>query len=420
VAADVPPLGYRAFVPVTAEAESSAAVRHEAASATLENDYLKATFDADRGVIRSLVDKRTGRELVEGDQGHGLGQYLYERFDDGQVQAFVQAYVKISAAWASNELGKPNLPPPGKVPYRAESPKGGRLSFEMSPAAGTAVCRLPAGDALPHAVTTRFTVPANEPWLEIEMTLHDKPADPWPEAGWICLPFKVESPQFRLGRLGSIIDPVRDIVPGANRHLLGLNTGLAVFDETGQGAGVCALDHPLVSLGEPGCWKFSKDYVPRRGRVFVNLFNNQWTTNFRLWNEGTWTSRVRVWPIGKYAAAESLAVPSLEARYPFVAAWAEGAAGRLPATHTGIEVSRRGVLVSALRAQNGGIMLRLWEHGGARGPCDVRLPDGLSAARARAVDLRNRAQGQPIPISEGKFSFGLTGFEPRSFFLSKE
>ena len=46
------------------------------------------------------------------------------------------------------------------------------------------------------------------------------------------------------------------------------------------------MDSPLVSLDEPGCWKYSLDFVPKRPSVYVNLFNNQWTTNFRLWNQG--------------------------------------------------------------------------------------------------------------------------------------
>ena len=38
------------------------------------------------------------------------------------------------------------------------------------------------------------------PFVDLEMEIEHKPADPWPEAGWLCLPFKIDSPQFRLGR----------------------------------------------------------------------------------------------------------------------------------------------------------------------------------------------------------------------------
>ena len=152
------------------------------------------------------------------------------------------------------------------------------------------------GHGMP-AVTTRFVFPVDQPYLDVEITLHNKPADPWPEAGWLCLPVKAAQPRFRLGRLGSIIDPAHDTLPGTNRYIWALNSGLTVTDSQGHGMGLCPMDHPLVSLDVPGCWKFSRDFLPTRPLVYVNLFNNQWTTNFRLWNEGTWTSRVRLWAV---------------------------------------------------------------------------------------------------------------------------
>src|SRR5208283_3840806 len=129
-------------------------------------------------------------------------------------------------------------------------------------------------------------------YVELEITLNEKPLEPWPEAGWLCLPMAVADPQFRLGRVGCITDPARDLIGGTNRHIFGLNTGLTITAAWGGGVGICPIDHPLVSLDVPGCWKFSPDFVPKRPIAYVNLFNNQWNTNFRLWNGGTWSSRV--------------------------------------------------------------------------------------------------------------------------------
>ena len=75
-------------------------------------------------------------------------------------------------------------------------------------------------------MTTRLILYRDQPWADLEITLHDKPFEPWPEAGWLCLPLNVNAPRNSgLGRLGSIIDPARDIVTGANRHMFGINTG---------------------------------------------------------------------------------------------------------------------------------------------------------------------------------------------------
>ena len=163
----------------------------------------------------------------------------------------------------------------------------------------------------------------------------------------MCLPLKVAQPQFRLGRLGSIIDPAKDLVPGTNHHLLALNSGLTIADPQGRGVGLCPLDNPLISLDTPGCWKYSAEFVPQRPYVYVNLFNNQWTTNFRFWNEGTWTARVRIWAVDGPDCEPGLVTPTQEARSPLLAATATGAAGPLPAVQTGLDSRRKGIAVTA-------------------------------------------------------------------------
>jgi hypothetical protein len=251
----------------------------------------------------------------------------------------------------------------------------------------------------------------------IELRLEQKPADPWPEAGWLCLPLQVDQPRFRLGRQGSIVDPAQDIVRGANRHLLGINSGLTVTDPQGRGVGICPLDNPLVSLDVPGCWKYSKDFVPQQSRVYVNLFNNQWTTNFRLWNEGTWVAQVRIWAV-ESANATGLAIPSLEARFPLLAGFAEGPGGSLPASRRGVELSTRALVTACGPHPDGtGTVLRLWEHLGYEGACEVRLPEGMVVSAAQPVNLRGQSCGETVRVEDGRFTIGLKPFAPASFVL---
>jgi alpha-mannosidase len=228
-------------------------------------------------------------------------------------------------------------------------------------------------------------------------------------------------------------------LPGANRHVFGLNTGLAVTDSQGRGVGICPLDSPLVSLDTPGCWKYSHDFVPRRPVVYVNLFNNQWNTNFRLWNSGTWTSRVRIWPIGvrgegvpplvpssseekkqgQDALATALITPALEARYPLQAARADGPGGKLPTAQAGLELSLKGVLVTAFgrNPDGAGTVLRLWEYAGNSGACWVRLPAGIDVEEVQPVNLRGESAGAPIPVKQGMFTANLTAFAPATFIM---
>jgi hypothetical protein len=375
IARDVPAGGYRAYRPDELEAAGSA----------LENEYFKIALDPSGGSIRSLVDKRTGRELVE----PGFGRYLYERFDFQQVEAYADAYIKVQRGWRVDFV-KPGLPT--NVPYQA---------------------------AWPTNYALRVHAPRGLPYVELEITIHNKPFDSWPEAGWLCLPFKLDAPHFRLGRPGSILDPATDIVTNANHDLFTLNTGLAMTDPQGHGVALCPLDHPMVSLERPGCWKFTKAFVPQKPAVFINLFNNQWNTNFRLWNGGTWTSRVRIWAVER--AEADFVSPALEARYPLQAVFAAGAAGKLPAMQPGVELSRRGVRVTAFGANpdGAGTLLRIWEEAGTSGTCVVRLPAGCRAASATPVNLRGVAAGAPVPILHNEFTVRLAAFAPASFVLAR-
>ncbi|MCY3022276.1 MAG: hypothetical protein NTW87_24965 [Planctomycetota bacterium] len=311
------------------------------------------------------------------------------------------------------------MPPKEQAPYAAASPTDGTLRIEEGICSLSAAMSAPAGGGVPMLVTVKLTLYDQLPYVDLDVT-HGRPADPWPEAVWICLPFKVTEPEFRLGRLGGIVDPAKDCVEGCNNEMFWLNSGMAVLDAEGKGAGLCPLDSPLVSLGQPGCWRYTPQFTPRKPYVFINLFNNQWTTNFRMWNgNATWYSRVRIWAIEKYDAEASLITPCLEARSPLLAAFADGPAGKLPATQSGLELSRKGVQVTAFgpNPDGDGTLLRLWELAGSSGNCDVRLPRDVKTVQP--VDLRGRPAGQPMSVKGRTFAVPLRAFAPASFLIEK-
>ena len=431
----IPGLGYQTLVPRGPRVESLDRPELNVAEARFELSDRIVNFDPARGTVRSVVDPKVG-EWIGASSPFGFGQILYERFDSNNVAAYVKSYVKISADWAVNELGKPVMLPAATAPYRAASPASFTLRYTNSPVAAEAVMEAPPSAQVPFGVTTRYVFYKGQRYFDIELTIHNKPADPWPEAAWLCLPFNVDSPQFRLGRQGSIVDPAKDLVPGANQNLYAVDTGLALFDAAGRGAGVCALDSPLVSLDEPGCWKYSRDFVPAKPVVFINLFNNQWTTNFRMWNQGTWTARVRIWCFDRFDPERDLVRPSLEARYPLQAICVAGKGGHLPVSAAGLAVSReinepnprapwrgsRGnVLVTAFgpNPDGPGTLLRLWELAGKTESCLVLLPAGLKVKSVQPVDLRGRPNGAALPVKDNSFETPLRGFAPASFVMGQ-
>jgi alpha-mannosidase len=422
-AADVPAGGYRTYrVPKTSKWEPGICER--TSNGTMETPQFKVVFDLERGGMASLIEKTTGRELVDKSSEYALGQFLHERFSQKEVNTFFQAYSREPEGWAVGDLAKPGMPNAQISPYAAITPSKWEMTIRRSSAED--VVLLTAGDAkgLAKNISLTFTFPRKSSWVDIEWRVEKKTPNKIPEGGWLCFPLAVEKPQFMLGRPGGPIDPARDIVAGANRHLCAVASGVAIADAAKSAVGLCPIDSPLVSLDRPGLWKFSMDFTPAKPTVFVNLYNNMWNTNFPLWIDGSWTSRVRLWPLEakKEGIAESLAVRSWEARLPLLAAAADGSRGTLPPIRTGLRLSRPGVLVTAFGADpdgNPGTLLRVWDQSGVSGKLTIELPANFPAAKAQPVDLRGEKTGMPIPIASGTFTFHLKAFAPASFVLEE-
>lgn len=420
VAHDVPPNGYVTYVPAREGGRAASGLSADTGRCVIESRYFRARLDPDRGAIQSLVDKRTRRELVDRSSPYGLGQSLYERFDRSQVDAYLAAYT-VGGGGGALDFGKPSLPSPEGAPYEARTVAGSQLSTELFPDRAEATLRTPAGRGLPYGVSLRVTLPADRAEVRLEVAVEGKPLEPWPEAGWMCLPLRIDEPRYLLGRVGSLTNPARDLISGSNHHLFWLNTGLTVTEPSGRGVGVCPVDHPLVALGEPGCWRYDREYEPPRPTVFVNLFNNQWSTDFRLWSGGSWTSRVTLWAVDGPDPEQGLITPSLEARYPLVATALDAPSGGAPATRAGLGLSRGGVQVTAFgpNPDGPGTILRLWELAGRGGPCLVSLPEGIRVEAVRPVDLRGRAVGRAVAVRDGRFRVHLRPFGPTSLVLAQ-
>jgi len=291
------------------------------------------------------------------------------------------------------------------------------LSVQSTPLADVAT--LTANDTLGLAkgISIVITLPHDQPYVDVEWRVTDKTADPLPEGGWLCFPFAIEKPRFLLGRLGGPMDPAKDIVPGSNHGYASVNTGLTMTGKDETGIGLCPIDSPNVSLDRPGLWKYSMDFVPTKPTAFINLYNNMWNTNFPNWIDGSWTSRVRIWPIRGTDFGRNLVMPAWEARVPLLAAETGGAVGKLPATQTGVSVSRAGVLVTAFgkNPDSAGTLLRVWEQAGKSGEISVTIPGKFTMAKP--VNLRGEKTGEPVQIRGGKLTINLPAYAPASFVL---
>jgi len=417
---DIPSMGYRSYV-FAQEATDPPALVADESSGLIESPFFRARLDAKRGRIVSLVDKRSGRELVDSAAPQGFGQYFYERFGYQQITNWLAASLYGEYAVHRYLFAAYDMPSDGV--YASALPEEMSLTVLKTPIDVTAVMTgtLRAGAiGQEQKVSIRLTLPAALPVADLTVSWQKQP-DGWPEAGWICLPFACAHPKFRVGRLGADVDPVADVsLDNVNYHNLFLETGAVVYDgETGAGVGLCALDSPMISLGEPGEYRFEGRYEPRKPYVYVNLYNNHWRTNFRGWiGQGErMESRLRLWAFDRYAAESALLTPSMETRVPLLAARSTSRPGKLPPTQAGIVLSRKGVLVTAFGDNPDGVgtLLRVWEQAGSGGDLTVALPGRFQ--RALPVNLRGESAGPAIDIKSGKLKLILPAYAPASFVL---
>jgi hypothetical protein len=420
VAKGIPAMGYRTYL-VSKESMGPDGLAADEPSGVIESPFYRATLDPKHGRIASLIDKRSGRELVDAEAPQGFGQYFYERFgfkdlSDWLDKSLYPQYQAHRSIFVAYDLPKDSA-------YTSALPENMTLSVKKTAIDVTAVMVGEIhGSGSPQKLFIRLTLPATLPVADLEVGW-DKQPDSWPEAAWICLPFKCAKPKFRLGRLGADVDPVKDFtVDNANYHFSWINTGVGVYDsETGAGIALCPQDSPLVSLGEPGDYKFDPRFEPKKPHVFVHLYNNHWRTNFRAWiSDGRrMTSRIRLWSFDQFDAEAALYSPAMETRTPLAAARSTALPGKLPGVQSGITLSRKGVAVTAFgpNPDGSGIVLRLWEQSGTSGPLSVTLPIGLKATKAQAVSLRGEKTGDPMAIINGKLDVSLPAYAPASFIL---
>ena len=416
-AQNVPPMGYRTYVPAD-QRDAGRQLIVDESSSVIENQRYRVRMDPSRGIVASIRDKLTDRELIDGESPYGLGQYLYERFDTANIQRYFDEYLKYVPGWVAH-FARANMAPADQAPHVASSPHSFTLRLQRNELSVSALMTAGAEREAAERVSLRVTLYDDQPYVDLTWAIHNKKPDQWPEAGWLCVPLSVDKPKYRLGRLGSIVDPVKDVAKGSNCDVFCLSSGMTVSGTEPGCIGLCPVDSPLVSIGRPGLYRHTGRFRDRQPVLFVNLFNNVWGTNFQQWTSGSWSSGLRLWSSADDQVEADLLTPSWEARSSCLATYVDGPAGTLPPVQPGLSLSRKGVLMTAFgRNPDGdGLLLRLWEQAGRDGPCDVRLPEGLQATKAQPCDLRGRAQGPSMPIENGWLKLTLQPFAPASFLL---
>ena len=413
----VPSMGYKTYSVLTnpiPEVERYVSI-HEG-DAVIENRFFKVKINPENGALVSVWDKRFQKEMVNPKSEYGFGEYVHEKFGNDEIDRYNNSYVKPGHhGWADPEMTRPK---DEVLQYAMEKGKVRRIKYDKTSHSvrATVFCQTEAGDDY----LLSYALEDYSPYVEINWSLRNKPADPQPEAGWLVFPFNVDEPTFRLGRTGGVVNPVVDFIKNTNHDYFFVNTGLAVINGQGDGFGLNTPNAPAISLDRPGLFRFSGSFVPQRSNVFVNLFNNQWGTNFTEWIEGGLSAKMYLWSVSSYGNEKSLITPIEETRTPLLATYVEGKGGLVPRMASGITLSKKGILLTAYGPnRNGdGDVLRLWEQAGETGKCIITIPSS-AYHKAQPCNLRGEPIGEPLEIRQQQLEVDIRAYQPLSLILLK-
>ncbi|PZE30118.1 alpha-mannosidase [Curtobacterium sp. MCBD17_028] len=404
---DVPAFGFvRLDVSVAATSAPNGAPvplgsRARAEVLTLENEYLRVVVDETTSSIASIVERRTGRELVNGSSVAGFNAYLYDQYGSSGA-GFNHLANKLSVSDRLELLVSRTTARPAVVLGRTSDAVEERLVYEF------------VADGVDSVVVT-LRLRHGDGVLLIENRLA-KPTTLIKESAYFAFPFAVDDPVVRFEVSGGVTGDGVPHIPGAPQHMRAIRNWITLTDpETHDDVVWVTKDAPLVQTGS-----IAVPYAPfpastspvEPGTVFSWLHNNVWDTNFPIEQAFTATFRyaVGVRTDRDGASTEGLAVAVTgEVVHPLTTAEAKGRPGtaRADASLLDLDDDRVQLVGVVAGPEEGTSIVRLQSFADQ----DVALTLRPGAAVAEAwVSSFLGDRGTGLPVDDGAVRVTLAPF----------
>jgi hypothetical protein len=258
VARDVPATGYKVFK-LRRGATDTVATKADPIT-QLESPYYRVQLDPETGAVRSIFDKQQQRELVNQSSPYRFGQYLYVAGGDKRPNSLLQYRLV-------------RLPPPLEV----TGAHGGRLISTTHSSDGW-VAKMESADLNTPAVTTEIRLYEHDKKIEFVEDV-DKQDVKTREAVYFAFPFAMDKPQFQYEIQNGVVDPAKNMYPGAGHEWFSVQHWVSV-QQNGLSATVMPLDAGLVTLGDIYRGMWPDKFGDRTGTIFSFVMNNYWSTNY--------------------------------------------------------------------------------------------------------------------------------------------
>jgi len=258
MATGVPAVGYKVFSLRPSKVLPPQEVTGTAT--TLESRYYRVALDPASGSVRSIYDKELGKELVNQQSAYPFGQYLYVSGGDQRPNTLLQyRTVRLEPRLQIDPARNGHLISVTRTPYGW-------------------MARLASSDANTPSINSEIRLFENQKKIEFIEDI-DKTAVRTREAVYFAFPFAMDAPQFQYEIQTGVVDPAKNMVPGAGHDWFSVQHWVSV-QQDGLSATVLPLDSSLVTLGDiyRGAWP--ENFGTRPGTIFAFAMNNYWSTNY--------------------------------------------------------------------------------------------------------------------------------------------
>ncbi len=264
LAQNIPAVGYKVFKIQPSEKPVSGATITQ--TTTLESPYYRVQLDPTTGSVRSIYDKQLKYELIDQKSPYHCGEYLYVTGGDRDPNRLLHY---------SSVARMPNL--------EIHSAENGRLVSVVRTPYGW-VARMESADTNTPRITSEIRLFDDEKKIEFVEDVEKKAVDS-KEAVYFAFPFAMKQPQFQYEIQTGVVDPAKDMYPGAGHEWFSVQHWVSA-QENGVSATVMPLDASLVTLGDINRGAWPTEFGKRTGTIFSYVMNNYWDTNYRAGQGG--------------------------------------------------------------------------------------------------------------------------------------
>ena len=231
----------------------------------METPYYRVKLDPGTGAVRSIYYKELHKELVNQESSYRFGQYLYvtggDKAPNGLLQygsASPKAQLDVHPASSGHLIGVT------RTPYGW-------------------VARLESSDTNTPKIDSQIRLFEHEKKIEFVEDIEKKAVDT-KEGVYFAFPFAMDHPKFQYEIQTGVVDPAKDMYPGAGHEWFSVQHWVSV-EQDGMSGTVMPLDVPLVTLGDINRGDWPTQFHHRPGDIFSYAMNNYWHTNYRA-NQG--------------------------------------------------------------------------------------------------------------------------------------